>query len=137
MPTPATRGRELDITADRELEEILREGRVDLTLSGHHHALYPAVKDGLRDVSQSCLGAGPRALLGTQQRSLRSFTHLDLRDDGTIAVSALVEPDFTRPLAAGAHRRAGRSAGARGSRPAPAPLVEACALRDRQRSELS
>lgn len=93
-----TQGREQDISADRELEEILREGRVDLYLNGHHHAFYPAVKDGLRHVSQACLGAGPRALLGTQKRSVRGFTLLDLRDDGTITVSALVEPDFTHVL---------------------------------------
>ncbi len=92
------RGRERDITADRGLENVLREGGVDLYLSGHHHAFYSAVKDSVRYVFQGCVGAGPRALLGTDRAAPRSFTLLELRDDGTVRVSALAGPGFEREV---------------------------------------
>jgi hypothetical protein len=68
---------------------------VDLYLSGHHHAFYPGHKDGIHLVSQACAGAGPRRLIGSDQRSPRAFTLIEI--DGTqLRLAALKEPDFTQ-----------------------------------------
>ncbi len=95
---PFSRGRQREVMADHELEEILREGHVDLYLSGHHQAFYYAYKDGVHYVSQACLGSGPRRLIGTDERSQKGFTILELRDDGSLNVADLTEPDFREPL---------------------------------------
>jgi 3',5'-cyclic AMP phosphodiesterase CpdA len=96
---PFTRGRETEVTADHELESILRKHGVGLYLSGHHHAFYPGYRDGIRFVSQACLGAGPRALIGTATRSERAITLLEIADDGPVTVRALVAPEFVREIA--------------------------------------
>lgn len=85
---PFTEGRETEISADAELEALLRTHRVDLYLSGHHHAFYPGIKDGVAHIGQACLGAGPRRLLGSTGRSQRAVTWLEFSDDG-VTVGAL------------------------------------------------
>lgn len=95
---PFTRGRETEVTADHGLEGILREHDVELYLSGHHHAFYPGYRAGIRFVSQACLGAGPRALIGGSARSERAITIIDIADTGRISVEALAAPDFTREI---------------------------------------
>lgn len=91
---PFTVGRDSDYLGDTELEAILRAGRVDLYLSGHHHAYYPGAKDGVRYVSQACLGAAPRPLIGASARSERGITVLDIPAEGPIRVEAYRAPDY-------------------------------------------
>ncbi|MCC1494521.1 metallophosphoesterase [Cognatishimia sp. F0-27] len=86
---PFAIGRETEVIGDRALETLFRDMGVDLHLSGHHHAFYPGVVDGLAVVSQACLGSGPRRLIGTTQTSERAITLLDIAEDGAIRVSAL------------------------------------------------
>jgi hypothetical protein len=95
---PFTHGRETEVSADHALEEILRRHGVELYLSGHHHAFYPGYHQGIRFVSQACLGAGPRALIGDAARSARAITLLEFPDEGPIAVRALAAPDFRREI---------------------------------------
>jgi hypothetical protein len=95
---PFAVGRERDFLGDRELESILQQGRVDLHLSGHHHAYYPGYKDGIRYVSQGCLGAAPRPLLGTSGASVRTVTVIDFDPNGAIRVHALRGSDFAEPV---------------------------------------
>lgn len=95
---PFAVGRERERLADRRLEQIVIAGRVDLYLSGHHHAFYPGVKDGVRYVSQGCLGAGPRALIGTRERAPRSLTLIDFAADGGVQIEALAGPGFDTPI---------------------------------------
>jgi 3',5'-cyclic AMP phosphodiesterase CpdA len=95
---PFTQGRETEVSADHDLERILRKHGVDVYLSGHHHAFYPGYREGIRFVSQACLGAGPRALLGTGTRSERAITLLEVADDGSLTVRALAAPDFRREI---------------------------------------
>jgi 3',5'-cyclic AMP phosphodiesterase CpdA len=85
---PFAVGRERDYLGDHELEAILQHGKVGVVLSGHHHAYYPGYKDGVRFVSQGCLGAAPRALLGMSQPSSRTITVLELEANGTVRVEA-------------------------------------------------
>jgi 3',5'-cyclic AMP phosphodiesterase CpdA len=95
---PFTHGRETEVSADHELERILRRHGVELYLSGHHHAFYPGYREGIRFVSQACLGAGPRALLGTGTPGARAITMLQIEDDGPLTVRALAAPDFSREI---------------------------------------
>ena len=95
---PFAQGREREILADRELDTILQQAGVDLYLSGHHHAFYPGIKDGIRYVSQACLGGGPRKLLGNNRLSKHSFTVVDISANGATTIRAYQAPDFTRVI---------------------------------------
>jgi hypothetical protein len=95
---PFAVGRERDYLGDPELEAILQRGKVGVVLSGHHHAYYPGYKDGVRFVSQGCLGAAPRALLGTSQRSSRTITMLELEANGNVHIEAFGGADFAQPV---------------------------------------
>lgn len=95
---PFAVGRERDFLGDQALDSILREFGVDLYLSGHHHAYFPGAKDGLRYVSQACLGAAPRPLIGSTGRSERAITVLEIPREGPIGVEAYRAPDFTERI---------------------------------------
>ncbi|MCV6825809.1 MULTISPECIES: metallophosphoesterase family protein [Halocynthiibacter] len=92
---PFTIERLPEIIGDPELEQLLDGIGVDLYLSGHHHAYYPGQIDAFSVVSQAELGGGSRRLIGTNQPGPKSFTVLEIENDGTIHVSALKGPDFT------------------------------------------
>ena len=91
---PFSRNRETEALFDPVLEGVLQSHSVDIYLSGHHHAYYPGYKDGIHFVSQACLGAGPRFLLGTEERSHRAITLLEFQDSGDVQISALAAPEF-------------------------------------------
>jgi len=95
---PFAVGRERDALADPMLEAVLQHGAVGLHLSGHHHAYFPGFKDGVRYVSQGCLGAAPRALLGMHQRSARTITVIELGADGQAVVEAYGGDHFDEPV---------------------------------------
>lgn len=85
---------------DPKLEALLTQHQVDLVISGHHHAYYPGRRGALRVASVSCLGAGPRALLGAPEDALatRSFLWIELDEHGLLSVDALAGPDYTAPV---------------------------------------
>jgi 3',5'-cyclic AMP phosphodiesterase CpdA len=91
---PFAQGREREYIGDPELQRLLADADVELYLSGHHHTFYPGSKDGIALVSQSCLGAGPRRLLGAGGRSPKSFTLIDFAED-PVRIDAYTEPGFT------------------------------------------
>ena len=90
---PLARGRETEYIGDPQLQSLLEQAGVELYLSGHHHAFYPGVNGPTAFVGQACLGAGPRRLIGSEQRSARSFTLLEFGTDG-IQVAAYQAPQF-------------------------------------------
>jgi len=90
---PFAQGREREFIGDPELQAVLEAADVDLYLSGHHHAFYPGAMKGIAFVSQSCLGAGPRRLLGTKEWSSRSFTLIEITDDD-LNIAAIAAPRF-------------------------------------------
>lgn len=94
---PFTHGREREIIGDPDLHALLVEADIDLYLSGHHHAFYPGSRDGVAFVSQACLGAGPRRLLGTRGRAAKSFTLLSI-DDGKLRIGAFSAPAFATAI---------------------------------------
>jgi 3',5'-cyclic AMP phosphodiesterase CpdA len=97
-PWPFAQGREREVLADERLAPTYLAHGVDLHLSGHHHAYYPGMKDGIAYVSQACLGSGPRRLIGTAERAPHSFTMLEIEDDGRFEVYALRGPDYRRRI---------------------------------------
>ena len=90
---PFAQGRESEFIGDPHLESLIRDADIDLYLSGHHHAFYPGAKDGTAFVSQSCLGAGPRRLIGEKSKSPQSFTLLEIAET-RIGVAAYPAPRF-------------------------------------------
>ena len=90
--------REKEIIGDPVLESLYHDLGVDLHLSGHHHAFWPGYKDGVAYVSQACLGSGPRALIGTQDRTPHGLTVLTISEDGEISVEARRGPDFEKTI---------------------------------------
>lgn len=94
---PFTQGREREFIGDPRLEQLLKDAKVDLYLSGHHHAFYPGHKDGIHLVGQACAGAGSRRLIGSDQRSPRAITLIEI-DGELLRLTAVHEPDFTQPV---------------------------------------
>jgi len=94
---PFARGHERQFIGDPVLQALLQEAGVVPYLSGYHHTFYPGDNGGITLVSQACLGAGPRRLIGTEQRSARSFTLLEFPAEG-IQVTAYEAPQFQRPV---------------------------------------
>lgn len=88
-------GRETEIADDPDLETVLRQHGVDLYLTGHHHAYYPGVVDGLLAIGQACLGSGARRLIGEQHISPKAFVLVEIGEDGGIDERAYSAPAFT------------------------------------------
>ena len=95
---PFAINREKEIIGDPVLESLYHELGVDLHLSGHHHAYWPGYKDGVAYVSQACLGGGPRALIGTGERTPHGLTILTVSEKGEIAVEARRGPDYQNTI---------------------------------------
>lgn len=93
---PFAAGRENDFIGDSKLEKLLQKAGVDLYLSGHHHAFYPGHKDGIYYVSQACVGAGPRTLIGNKSISEKGFTLIQI-DGENLRVNAFQGTNLTIP----------------------------------------
>lgn len=91
---PIAVGREKEALFDDDLASVLRAGNVDLYLSGHHHAFYPGVRDGLWLVGQACVGEAPRTLIGSPSAANRALTFVTIRSDGSITVDAYTGPGY-------------------------------------------
>lgn len=96
---PFARRRGREILGDQALEATLLRHGVSAYLSGHHHAYYPGKRGGLRMVSMSCLGGGPRVLDGAREPSPRSVAVLEIDPRrGILSVEAFSGEDFSRRI---------------------------------------
>ena len=78
------------------LADELRQAQVDLLISGHHHAWYPAEALGLRLLSLGAMGSGPRRLIGSDRISPPSLTLIDWSEtDQTTKETTLNLNDLT------------------------------------------
>jgi hypothetical protein len=84
---------------DDELEALFARHGVDLYASGHQHAYYPGASSGLRQLSMPCLGAGPRALIGTPRASQPALVMLHIGDGAVSELEAFLAPDFSATIA--------------------------------------
>ncbi len=77
------RNRTGDVVNDADsLHALLKHGGVDYYISGHHHAFYSSVRDGVRMISAGALGGGPRKLLGSDAAPVKTMTTLYLPTSG-------------------------------------------------------
>ncbi len=95
---PFASGREHEIMGDAALEEMLVEYGVDMMISGHHHAYYPGRRDALRLVGMSCLGSGPRRLVGSEDVSEQSIAVLEFSAQGIVSLEAYAGAGFKRKI---------------------------------------
>lgn len=95
---PFAQGRESEIILDPELEAVLQRHGVDLYLSGHHHAYFPGVADGMLAIGQACLGAGARRLIGEKHVSPKAFGLIEIDAEGHIDERAYAAPDFSATI---------------------------------------
>lgn len=61
-----------------KLQKLLEEHHVDLYISGHHHAYFPASKNQLKLLHAGALGSGPRSLLNSNLSPRNTLTVVDL-----------------------------------------------------------
>lgn len=66
-----------------QLLDLLTSHRLDYYFSGHHHAWYPAQKNGLKMIHSGAQGSGPRSLIGSDREPRRTLTLLQKRADAT------------------------------------------------------
>lgn len=59
------------------LFEMMNNNHVDYYLSGHHHAWYPAQKEGLKMIHSGALGGGSRQLINSDLPPRRTLTLLE------------------------------------------------------------
>ncbi|HTM98451.1 MAG TPA: metallophosphoesterase [Pedobacter sp.] len=52
--------------------------QIDMYISGHQHAYYPATKNGVQLLNSGCIGDGPRPILGHQELAQKAYTVIDI-----------------------------------------------------------
>jgi Icc-related predicted phosphoesterase len=85
---PAAASTVTEVLGDSKLEQIFAESKLTVFISGHHHAYYPGASGGVRQIAMACLGAGPRALIGSSTVSPRSFVVIDVQHDAITSLEA-------------------------------------------------
>lgn len=56
---------------------FLKDNKVDMYISGHQHAYYPATKEKLTLLHAGCLGGGPREILGYHAKATKAYAILE------------------------------------------------------------
>ncbi|MEJ5994694.1 metallophosphoesterase [Pedobacter sp. Du54] len=51
---------------------------IDMYISGHQHAYYPAKKNGVQLLNLGCIGDGPRPLLGHSELAKKAYTIIEI-----------------------------------------------------------
>ncbi|MCY1528508.1 Calcineurin-like phosphoesterase [compost metagenome] len=68
---------EVNAAPDHALQFFKQKG-IDLYISGHQHAYYPAMKEGVRLLNAGCIGEGPRAVLGHHEPPKKAYTLIEI-----------------------------------------------------------
>jgi len=63
--------------ADETLD-FLKKNAVDMYISGHQHAYYPATKEKITLLHAGCLGGGPREILGHNEKASKAYAVLEI-----------------------------------------------------------
>jgi predicted MPP superfamily phosphohydrolase len=53
---------------------FFKENKIDLYISGHQHAYFPAHKEGIQLLNLGCIGDGPRPILGHSAGPKKAYT---------------------------------------------------------------
>ena len=57
---------------------FFKSNKIDMYISGHQHAYYPATKEGVQLLNSGCIGDGPRPILGHQELAQKAYTIIDI-----------------------------------------------------------
>lgn len=57
---------------------FLKNNRVDMYISGHQHAYYPASKESVTLMNCGCIGGGPRKLLGQNDEPYKAYAIIEI-----------------------------------------------------------
>ena len=52
--------------------------QIDMYISGHQHAYYPATKNGVQLLNAGCIGDGPRPILGHSDLAKKAYTIIEI-----------------------------------------------------------
>ena len=66
------------LAATQQIVDFFKLNKVDLYISGHQHAYYPAQEKGLRLLNTGCIGEGPRQLIGNPTAATRAYTIIEV-----------------------------------------------------------
>lgn len=75
----ASKNKTGEVLADNQnTSSFLKKNGIDLYISGHQHAYYPASQQQLRLLNAGCIGEGPRPLLGHDSPATRAYTIIEV-----------------------------------------------------------
>ncbi|SBO41898.1 metallophosphoesterase [Cyanobium sp. NIES-981] len=81
-----------------ELLQLMEQGRVNLYVSGHHHAYFPSRVGRLNLLSLGAMGSGPRRLLQSGQSQGQTLTLLELPSGGRELIETTYSLSSLAPL---------------------------------------
>lgn len=58
--------------------DFFKKHGIDIYISGHQHAYYPARKQGISFLNSGCVGDGPRPLMGTNTPAQKTYTLIEI-----------------------------------------------------------
>ena len=68
---------EVNANTDSALS-FFKDYGIDLYISGHQHAYYPAIKDGIRLLNAGCIGDGERKIMGHTDSAKKAYTIIEV-----------------------------------------------------------
>ncbi|WP_316814295.1 metallophosphoesterase [Pedobacter heparinus] len=68
---------EVNESADQTLN-FFKENGIDMYISGHQHAYFPAHKNGILLFNAGCIGNGPRPILGHQEPAKKAYSIIEI-----------------------------------------------------------
>lgn len=75
----ASKNKPGEVLADNEnTANFFKKHDIDLYISGHQHAYFPAVSDKLRILNAGCIGEGPRPLLDDTRPATRAYSIIEV-----------------------------------------------------------
>ncbi len=75
----ATKNKPGEVNADADYSlQFFKENGVDLYISGHQHAYFPAQKNGVQLLNLGCIGDGPRPILGHADTAQKAYTLIEV-----------------------------------------------------------
>ena len=66
------------LASTKQTADFFKKNNINLYISGHQHAYYPAGEDGLRLLNTGCIGEGPRKLIGDSTSATRAYTIIEI-----------------------------------------------------------
>lgn len=57
---------------------FFKENGIDMYISGHQHAYFPAHKNGILLFNAGCIGNGPRPILGHQEPAKKAYSIIEI-----------------------------------------------------------